>query len=327
MTPFLTLTGSDVTTQSVSFFALKLQSGQQFTAIELNTDAQLCALTLPFKPTIISLDSYPQLFTDLRTAFPSGNTEVVIQGTPVAPHHVDISSNTIPSPCAAWGRRPSLWWKASLKLDGPTIIAYTHSLRDDGLMFVPTDVKDATLFLANAPEGYGELSSHRGLGGLIRLDLVTLGQGRRFPRIDTLRRFDLASASTETPPTASYISTEPCVAAHRRDYVAMDGTLFSDLTNLKIVRYKPYQNKTYPLVAGCYMTEGDEGGDPFYFTGNQFAFLEKPGLLQMFEYPHHGSPIVYHINPGRYRKVWGKDLISYKRVPREMSVSVVPPIL
>ena len=331
----LALTGPGTQTPSVSFFAVALNSETQFTAIELNTNFPLLSFGLPVKPHPFDLSPYPMLFNDLRQAYVSPSRRqptTVVNAKPLHTAQFDITSFTLTSPPPAWGFRPMLCYKVAAKIEGPTILAYTHRLRRDGLLYIPTAVTATlnTLYTINTPRGSGLVCGNPGVAGIIRLDLLT--QPRiRFPRISLLRRLVLSDFVTSgSPPTSSYIPSRP-PDPRARDYIAIDGTIFNDLTNLHVVRFEPYHNKTYPIVCGCYLTEGN-GSDPFYFTGHQFTFIEKRNLLHLVEFKAAGLPLLYEIVPGNWKICHGKHLLPYKAASASSSdgsqpPSFVPPVL
>lgn len=101
-------------------------------------------------------------------------------------------------------------------------------------------------------------------------------------------------------------STEPDNAHNH--FLAPDGTVFLDLTKLRIIRYHTYGFNTMVIINGCFLTNEDSLNEPVYFSGKSFIFKEKGDCIEMIE----NSKYTYIIKPSDYKVYDGRPFLFYK---------------
>lgn len=284
-------------------------------AVKVRGDIEGCVkLKTSGKPTIVPLDNYPTLFDDLHRSFIDVNLSTYTPPTrthTTSAEHIEVFKGE-----QSWFVNVKLPPGADTYTIGP--FAWKAPARPDKRLWFPTQ-EGATqnfqhnLWTVNTTSMGGEACQNREHNRCFRWDLFS---GIQFPVIAVVRR--LAHTGSNQRGHDILFATHDTNLKNRR-YVAGDGTIFVDNTNLSIVRFEPYGLATMPLVNGAYLTIAG-GNECYHFNGTLCVFNEMKGYIKMTDDVGMPQESVYYIYPAHVRYHRGVPLIEYYPQPQPQLV-------
>lgn len=278
----------------------------------------------------ISLDSYKDLFKDLSGLF--SDTEFISQTNPLftaqpqMPKSKEIirntndllkkfpESDTVKEIVNFYGNEFE-YVVVDIDKDGLNFpIAYAHASRADKRLFLPTRVKDLPggqepkwddlIFTVNTTRSSGQSSPMPRLHTAFRWDLM---EGFQFPQINMIRRI----VSNLPQPNHNFYMATLLTDLNAIPYIGPEGTVFIDKTNLHIVRFESYGNRTLPMVNGCFLTQTGEQ-TPYSFGGTQCIFEEEKGRVKMTDDVGTELESVYYIYPSHVKYYHDNAFLEYE---------------